>query len=117
MRVCAQGGYTYENITRLWIEENCRLRGRKKIFHRIWGYDADKGCEIVLDWGTDLQQVREYYKKMTQRLQQDSDLIWRCEYCTLTKEEKRRNVSHEQCYVNRPPHKGPDRHVYAGRPA
>lgn len=85
MRVINQGGYLHDHITALRLEEGCRLHGRKKIFHRIWGFDGDRQQEIVLDWGTDLEEVRECIRKMRKRLNRGITRPWNCPACGLKK--------------------------------
>ncbi len=88
MRVINQGGYLHEHISRLRLEENCKFTGRRKIFHRIWGLDDDIGYELVLDWGIDLDQVKDAYRKMDEQLRAGSREVWNCPRCGLIKEKE-----------------------------
>lgn len=78
MRVVNQGGYLHDNIAYIRLEEDCRLHGRKKLFHRIWGYDADRQYEIVLDWGIDLEEVKECFQLMQRQLSRGAAGYWNC---------------------------------------
>lgn len=89
MRVVNQGGYLHDHITSLRLEEDCSMTGRKKIFHRIWGYDADMQYEIVLDWGTDPEEVRECYALMKRQLERGKAGYWNCPRYGLDKTEKK----------------------------
>lgn len=88
MRVINQGGFLHDHITDLRMEEECNLHGRKKIFHRIWGYDADRQYEIVLDWGIDLEEVKECFRLMQRQLRRGAAGYWNCPRYGLTKEKK-----------------------------
>lgn len=78
MRVINQGGFLHENISRIWVEENCRFIGRRLIFHRIWGHDEDRGYDFVLDWGVDIDQVREVAGYMQDHLKYGSMVTINC---------------------------------------
>ncbi len=86
MRVINQGGYLHDHITALRLEEDCRHTGRREVFHRIWGYDADKGYEFILDWGIDSEQVRMAYEKMSDHLRSGSEEVWNVFRSGLIKE-------------------------------
>lgn len=88
MRVINQGGFLHENISRIWVEENCRFIGRRLIFHRIWGHDEDRGYDFVLDWGIDLDQVKDTYRKMQEQLRAGSREVWNCPRCGLIKQKE-----------------------------
>lgn len=86
MRVINQGGYLHENISRIWLEEDCRFTGRRQVFHRIWGHDEDKDYDFVLDWGTDRDQVRDICSEVQEYLKYGSAITWNCLACRLTKD-------------------------------
>lgn len=88
MRVVNQGGYLHDHITDLRLEEDCNLHGRKKIFHRIWGYDADRQYEIVLDWGIDREEVKDCFQLMQRQLRRGAAGYWNCPRYGLAKEKQ-----------------------------
>lgn len=90
MRVINQGGYLHENISRIWLEEDCIFIGRRKVFHTICGQDEDKGYSFVLDWGIDREQVRDIFGKMQEHLRSGSTNIWNCPCSGLIKEKEER---------------------------
>ena len=92
MRVVNQGGFLHDNITSLRMEEDCTLQGRRKIYHRIWGYDEDRQYEIVLDWGTDPEEVRECYVLMLQQLKRGKAGYWNCPRYRLNKDDRRKTA-------------------------